>query len=61
MNDEDLRDFFAAFAMFKMSWSRGDEDDDARDCFLLADKMLEARNKHKIGIAAIKPRGTKNG
>jgi hypothetical protein len=61
MNDEDLRDFFAAFAMFAMAWHRGDEEQDARDCFFLADKMLEERAKDKTGIAAIKPRGAKNG
>lgn len=56
MNDDDLRDFFAAFAMLKMAWNRGEEDEDARDCYFIADKMLDARNKDKTGIAGIKNR-----
>jgi len=56
MNDEDLRDFFAAFAMFKMHWKKGEEDEDARDCFFLADKMLEARRKERLGIVTIAKR-----
>ena len=56
MNDDDLRYFFAAFAMLKMAWHRGEEDEDARDCYFIADKMLDARNKDKTGIAGIKNR-----
>ena len=59
MNDDDLRICFAMFAMLKMSWHRGDEDMDARDCWFIADKMLEARNTESDvdeGIVAIKKR-----
>jgi hypothetical protein len=59
MNDEDLRDLFAAFAMMKMSWCRGEEENDASDCWFIADKMLEARKKQAAGIAAIKFTGAK--
>jgi hypothetical protein len=56
MNDEDMRMCFAMFAMLKMSWHRGEEEADARDCWLVADKMLEARNADDEGIVAIKKR-----
>jgi hypothetical protein len=59
MSDEDLRICFAMFAMLKMSWHRGDEDMDAKDCWFIADKMLEARNAETSadeGIVAIKKR-----
>lgn len=56
MNDEDMRMCFAMFAMLKMSWHRGEEEADARDCWFIADKMLEARNADDEGIVAIKKR-----
>jgi len=59
MDDDDLRDFFAAFAMFKMTWHRGYEEEDAKDCYFIADRMLQARKKEKVGIAAIKLREKK--
>jgi hypothetical protein len=57
MNDEDLRVCFAMFAMLKMDWRRGDEADDAKDCWLIADEMLRAKHPEQDGgIAAIKKR-----
>ena len=56
MSDDDLRLCFAMFAMLKMSWHRGEEEADARDCWFIADKMLEARHADEEGIVAIKKR-----
>jgi hypothetical protein len=47
MNEQDLRDCFAMFAMFR-------EHDPTR-CYEIADAMLEARKpKEKSGIIAVK-------
>ena len=56
MNDEEcLRDIFACFAMLKMSWSMGDEVSDSKDCYYIADCMMEARKpKEEVGIVAVK-------
>lgn len=59
MNDEDLRDCFAMFALLRMSF--GDTDSaysgGAERCYRIADAMLEARNKEDDdGIATIKKR-----
>ena len=58
MNDQDLRDCFAMFALLRMSF--GDTDiaysNGTEKCYRIADAMLEAR-KAKIeeeGILAIK-------
>lgn len=62
MDKEDLRILFAAFAMLKMSWHKGDEEADAKDCWLLADAMINTKDKTEptSGIAAIKkPRRNK--
>jgi hypothetical protein len=60
MNDEDLRVCFAMFAMLKMDWRRGDEADDAKDCWLIADEMIKARRSVPDGgIASLKPRRKK--
>jgi len=57
MTDEDMRVCFAMFAMLKMTWDRGDEENDARDCWKIADEMLRARHlEQDEGIAAIKKR-----
>lgn len=57
MNDEDLRVCFAMFAMLKMDWRRGDEAEDAKDCWFIADEMIKARYPDQDeGIAAIKKR-----
>ena len=58
---ETLRNVFAAFAMLKMVWHRGEDDDNARDCFAIADAMMRARDAktEEGGIVAIKKRGKK--
>jgi hypothetical protein len=62
MNENDLRDCFAMFAMM----SRGFKDNkefDAKMCYEIADAMLEARNKEvepEIGIVAVKSRRKKS-
>jgi hypothetical protein len=40
-----LRDYFAAQAMLKMTWNKGDDDIDAADCYKIADAMMKAREK----------------
>jgi hypothetical protein len=63
MNEEDLRDCFAMFAM--LGWAmNGDytKEEIPRMSYDLADAMLEARNKEpeaEDGIVAIKPRKRK--
>ena len=63
MNEEDLRDCFAMFAM--TGWiMNGDyhEDEIPHKAYRMADAMLEARKKKEVvsevedGIVAIKPR-----
>ena len=58
MNDEDLRDCFAMFAMNGLI-SRGSVWD-FKEAWEMADGMLEARNKDndekELGIAAVKPK-----
>jgi hypothetical protein len=57
MNYEDMRLCFAMFAMLKMDWRRGDEAEDAKDCWFIADEMIKARYQDQDeGIAAIKKR-----
>jgi len=57
MNDEDMRVCYAMFAMLKMDWRRGDEAEDAKDCWFIADEMIKARYQDQDeGIAAIKKR-----
>jgi hypothetical protein len=60
MNEEDLRDCFAMFAMIGLV--ARDKVFDAEEAWFVADKMLEARNKEpeaEDGIVAIKPRKRK--
>jgi hypothetical protein len=45
MNDEDLRDFFAAFAMISNAWIPPDLQDHAKNCYAIADAMIEAKYK----------------
>jgi hypothetical protein len=59
MDDEKyLRDLFAMFAMQKITWKKGEEKEDAEDCYVVADAMMEARNKEENyaeeGIAGIR-------
>ena len=56
MNEDDLRDCFAMFAMLGIVMKHGTErellEDDA---YLMADRMLEARKaKDEVGIASVK-------
>jgi hypothetical protein len=60
MNEEDLRDCFAMFAMMGLL-IRGENklDSIAEGAYIFADEMLEARNKQpevEEGIAAVKPK-----
>ena len=58
MNEDDLRDCFAMFAMVGFMMSNTDWD--AEDPYKIADKMLEARKpKETSGIVAVKPRRRK--
>ena len=41
----DLRDYFAAKAMQKITWKKGEEAEDAEDCYFIADAMMKAREK----------------
>ena len=41
----DLRDYFAAKAMQKITWKKGEEAEDAKDCYVIADAMMKAREK----------------
>jgi len=57
MNDEDLRDLFAALAMFACTGNGGDYDTDARACYEAADAMIRAKYAEpepEVGITAIK-------
>ena len=60
MNEEDLRDCFAMFAIMKMAWEPGKDTENARDCYAIADALLEARKKEpETGIVAVKRSSTK--
>lgn len=61
MNDEDLRDLFAGFAMLSKMWISPHLEDYAKDCYRIADAMIEAKYAEpEVGIAAVKkPRKTK--
>lgn len=55
MNDQDLRDCFAMFAM--LGWTmNGDyhEDEIPNKAYRLADAMLEARKPSEVGIKTVK-------
>lgn len=56
MNEQDLRDCFAMFAMLRMGFDiNNGYDKGATQCYLIADAMLEARKpKEEVGITAIK-------
>ena len=41
----DLRDYFASHAMQKITWKKGEEKEDAEDCYVIADVMMKAREK----------------
>lgn len=54
MNENDLRDCFAMFAMLTQFFRADEETHDARRCYQMADAMLEARKPKEEGIAAVK-------
>ena len=58
MNEEDLRDCFAMFAMLGLLMKEGADDRIPHKAYLIADIALEARNKEddEEGIAVIKKR-----
>jgi len=59
MNEQDLRDCFAMFAMINASWDKGMQSENAEWCYSVADAMLEARKpKEKSGIIAVKRSST---
>ena len=58
MNEEDLRDCFAMFALAGAVMAGKERT--AQDIWEIADEMMEARKpKEESGIAAIKPRARK--
>ena len=60
MNEDDLRDCFAMFAMMGLIVNEGRLDDRMPNrAYLMADLLLEARNKEEVGIVAVKKRKTK--
>jgi hypothetical protein len=65
MKDEDLRDLFAACAMFACTGNGGDYDSDARACYEAADAMIRAKyaeeEPEEVGIAAVKRKRTTKG
>ena len=59
MNDEDLRDLFAAFAMISKAWIPPNLEDHAKNCYAIADAMIDAKYadeepEPEVGIAAVK-------
>ena len=42
----ELRDYFAVKAMQKITWKKGEEAEDAEDCYVIADAMIKAREQH---------------
>jgi hypothetical protein len=63
MNDEDLRDFFAGLAMISNAWIPPNLKDHARNCYAIADAMIEAKyaepDEPEVGIAAVVKRTRK--
>lgn len=61
MNDDDLRDLFAFGAMISKAWQAPNLEHHARNCYAIADAMIEARYAEpevepEKGITAIKPK-----
>jgi hypothetical protein len=63
MNENDLRDCFAMFAMMGLTTKYGNDNDPetrATESYRIADAMLEARKaKEESGIVAVKRSSTK--
>lgn len=55
MNEQDLRDCFAMFAMLGLMSSNTDWE--ARDPWDIAEKVLEARTLKEVGIKTVKRTG----
>jgi hypothetical protein len=65
MNDEDLRDCFAMFALLGLVFAHKGEDSESASltAYEYADAMLKARNQEpeqEVGIVAAKPRRKKS-
>jgi hypothetical protein len=61
MNDNDLRDFFAAFAMLGGVVRNGAMHKYiADDAYAMADHMIAARHAEEVGIAAVKKRAKRS-
>lgn len=63
MNEQDLRDCFAMFALLRVSVWEGEKALAAKECYEMADAMLEARKNQgesneetNNGIAAVAPK-----
>jgi hypothetical protein len=61
MNDEDLRDLFAFGAMISKAWQAPNLEAHARNCYDIADAMIEAKYDEadlepEEGITSIKPK-----
>ena len=54
MNDDDLRDCFAMFAMLTQFFRADEDKHDAKRCYEMADAMLEARKPAEVGIKTVK-------
>jgi hypothetical protein len=62
MDDEDLRDLFAFGAMISKAWQAPNLEHHARNCYAIADAMIEAKYAEpepEVGITAIKRKYTK--
>jgi hypothetical protein len=53
MNDQDLRDCFAMFALIGVKTSSNFAEQ-AKWCYEMADAMLEARKPKEVGIKAVR-------
>ena len=63
MNEQDLRDCFAMFAMLGLTTKYGNDNDPetrSQESYRMADAMLEARKPQEtVGLPAIKKRARK--
>ena len=60
MNENDLRDCFAMFAMLSKFYRAEEYSINAEECYIIADAMLMARKpKEESGIVAVKRSSTK--
>ena len=62
MNDEDLRDLFAAFALISKAWIMPDLQAHAKNCYAIADAMIEAKyaKPEEVGITSVIKRTRKS-